>query len=475
MSFLLNPFIFTTSAPSCSGDLISTSNLVGYWSLNGASNDLSGNNYLLTNYNSLVVYTSGIAKFSQSGVFLTGSTDPGSARRALYRSSSTGFPNTNSTSAAATYMGWFNFDNLPTTGECYLFSNAKSGQRAVTITYQSTNNIRIQIYDGSSAYQTDYSHTPTTDTWYHYAFTQNAGVFTTYINGVSAHTWTNTNNGNAGGNIFRIGGHEGFNLSFLGHIDDVAVFSRVLSSSEIATVYAGTCPLRSTTMTANTVGYYAFEANENDSTPNARTLTNTSVTWAPGKGGTYSAAFITGSTLVDSATKKLTTSTQIVETVSTSTSGLSVSGWFSLANLPSQVGYTSIAWILAGTSQRGIWLEYTQAGAWRLVFFDGATQYTNAWTTTPTLNQWYHICFVMQPSTGVFNVYFDGVSRISGTNTNNGNSGFSNRLTIGSYDSVARTWLGYIDEFAIWSRPLAYNEVQNLYNSGAGDYYPFTS
>lgn len=240
MSFLVNPFIY---ASICSGNIISTTNLVGYWRLNGDSTDSSGNGINLTNYSNLVVYTSGIAKFSQSGIFLTGSTNPTSSRRALTYNSTTTFPSTNSTSAAGTYMGWFNFDNLPTTSECYMFSLAKTGQRALTIAYQSTNNLRIVVYDGGTAYLQDFAHTPTTDTWYHYAITQKLGVFTIYINGTSAHTWTNTNNGNAGANLFRLGGHEGTNLSFLGHIDDVAIYSRVLTSAEISTVYNSACPL----------------------------------------------------------------------------------------------------------------------------------------------------------------------------------------------------------------------------------------
>jgi hypothetical protein len=224
-------------------NIISVSNLVAYYKLNGDSASSSLNALTLTNYNNLVVYTSGIAKFSQSGVFLTGTTDPTSSRRALTISSTSSFPNTNSTSALATYMGWFNFDNLPSTSESYLWSLARTGQRNVTCTYQSSNNLRIQIFDGSSGYQTDYSWTPSTDTWYHIAVTQNAGLFTIYIDGASAHTYTNTNNGNGGGNIFRLGGHEGFNLSFLGHIDDFAVYSRVLSATEIQTVYNSTNPL----------------------------------------------------------------------------------------------------------------------------------------------------------------------------------------------------------------------------------------
>lgn len=217
--------------------------------------------------------------------------------------------------------------------------------------------------------------------------------------------------------------------------------------------------------TSGLTGYWNLNSNTADYSENGRTLTNSNVTWDTGKFLT-AAAFVTGSTLVDgSPARKLTTTTQLVETVSTSTSGLSLSCWLKLANLPSQVGFTSIAFVISGAGQRAIWLEYTQAGQWRLIFFDGTTQFSTAWTNTPTLNTWIHVCLVVKPSTGEFNVYFDGVSRISGTNTNNGNAGFTDRLVISSYPTVSRNWLGWVDDFAVFARPLSTAEITTLYES----------
>jgi hypothetical protein len=87
-------------------------------------------------------------------------------------------------------------------------------------------------------------------------------------------------------------------------------------------------------------------------------------------------------------------------------------------------------------------------------------------------NIWLNVVFVSSDTDQI--VYTNGVVAASETLTTLGLSNPSAAFNIGCYGgATARTFYGLIDEPAVWNRALTTNEIQTLYNSGAGKQYPF--
>lgn len=92
---------------------------------------------------------------------------------------------------------------------------------------------------------------------------------------------------------------------------------------------------------------------------------------------------------------------------------------------------------------------------------------------------WRHIVVTFDVDTGNWLIYKDGISQTITTN----NAGTvasiynsTNAFTIGARSDGTTGYLdGVMDEVGVWSRTLSGAEVTELYNSGAGLAYPFTT
>ena len=96
-----------------------------------------------------------------------------------------------------------------------------------------------------------------------------------------------------------------------------------------------------------------------------------------------------------------------------------------------------------------------------------------------TLNAWNFVVVTYDGSgnrSGI-SIYINGVSQtltLSGSTTLTPVNGTDSTI-IGSRSDAATTLTGNMDEVGIWSRVLTSSEVTQLYNSGAGIQYPFTT
>ena len=81
-------------------------------------------------------------------------------------------------------------------------------------------------------------------------------------------------------------------------------------------------------------------------------------------------------------------------------------------------------------------------------------------------NSWHHVVTIIEADGNTI-LYVDGVNNVNGTA--NAYLGL-NHTTMGHSSSrvTDTTWEGYIDEIGVWNRTLTDQEVQDLYNSGAG-------
>ena len=193
---------------------------------------------------------------------------------------------------------WFNTSDISTWQRvfnmCGLGGNS-ANQIAVSI-YLSK--IYIYLRTGTSTSVTQiYSSVLSSNTWYHAAFMVNGSTVTLYLDGV-AHTLTTggTTTISSVSNI--IFGSHGYTPYFNGKIDQLRIFNKAISSSEVTTLY------NETSSTVNTlqilgdtscVAAYTFEGNANDLSTNYNGTasnviydysgTESSITYATGKFG----------------------------------------------------------------------------------------------------------------------------------------------------------------------------------------------
>jgi len=83
-------------------------------------------------------------------------------------------------------------------------------------------------------------------------------------------------------------------------------------------------------------------------------------------------------------------------------------------------------------------------------------------------NTWTYLTWVR--SSGISCLYINGVLQNSATDTNNY---FAQRLFIGNNSDTNQSFSGTLDEIGFWQRALSTEEVNALYNGGAGLTYPF--
>ncbi len=190
--------------------------------------------------------TGGLRKDAWSGIDFTDNNTVGSAAGKI--SNAADFIEANSESLSATvgsafqYTGsnnlsvslWFNTDSV--TGVNTIFGNwsATASQRSYilylngsTLTFAARDNTATPVTKTSIA----------TGTWYHVVLTMNSSnTIEMFVDGVSAGTGTA---GSVAGNgtTLRLGNNEGASNFYDGRIDEVVIWSKILSSTEISDLY----------------------------------------------------------------------------------------------------------------------------------------------------------------------------------------------------------------------------------------------
>lgn len=199
-------------------------------------------------------------------------------------------------------------------------------------------------------------------------------------------------------------------------------------------------------LTDNLVAYYKMDGNSNDSV-GSNNGTDTSMSYVTGK----------------------------------INQGASFNGSSSYINLPFNVDqandYTCGFWFNTTNGSSGYLVDSAKNPNRFVVYLD--TSKVTYWvknntiqTSTISTSTWYYVVVTKDGST--YSLYLNGTlvttqSAGSATTTDN------NTRLGASEDSAGAKYTGLIDEVGIWSRALSAAEVSQLYNSGAGLQYPFTT
>ncbi len=428
--------------------------LIGHWTFDGknmtnaTATDISGNSRhgVLNNMTSRTNAVSG--KFGQ-------------ALR---------FSGTSSTSVAAyvpsrpqTESFWFNTSSIGTNQ--IILRQHTNGTSAFSVFI--VGSIIRWSHSGGSNYHDTTGFTFKSNTWYHVVVTYDGTTSGTnvhiYVDGtdITLSDATETVLPSISSRELVIG------ETFIGKLDDVRIYNRVLSAKEVQSLYkAGggtviaTTPGKSTVSESNNVGinsglvgYWTFDG---------KNMTNATATDSSGNGyhGTLT-------NMTQASSKTIGKLGQALN-FDGSNDGITVS------NLSLGTGALTIcAWIKPRTEGGGNYGRIVTTSNEAQVFavsyqnnFEFTSNGTNILYAPVTWNVWTHAC-ATRDATGVSSfIYKNGAvatTSSSGTPVSGGASTY-----IGNRNGADRAFDGRIDDVRIYNRQLSAKEVQSLYKAGGG-------
>ena len=156
----------------------------------------------------------------------------------------------------------------------------------------------------------------------------------------------------------------------------------------------------------------------------------------------------------------------------TGTSDFSISMWIKFTSEISSGGCGLLFIGSKLTTDRFLSMDYEYNSGTRRLNFYNSSNSSSATYNVALGTSWHHL--VISRSSGSANVYLDNSLVMSGVSQGVAN-GIQNTLTIGygkSYPGIATY---YYDEIIPFARALSSGDVSELYNSGAGLQYPFTT
>lgn len=311
-----------------------------------------------------------------------------------------------------------------------------------------------------------------TDTnWHHVAVSISGSQAVFYLDGVAdtpigyAVTFVFTTNAAIGAR-----GDSDARNAFFGAVDELGIYNRVLSASEIAAIFnagtSGKCKPLATYAPENQVLWLAGDGDALDSSGNGNNATlQSGAGYAFGKVGqgfnyTADRQFV-----------------QIPDSPSVRPTSLTIEGWANLTSAPRLV-MTLFGKPLGngGLDSYAVWY---QNGT-----LNGAVCNSSgcAVIAAPSfsLNVWHHVALTFDDPAGPTNtlmLYIDGVSVASGTTTGSIEYDSQGALVGADFDpfysgnGIGYSWLGGIDEISLYNRPLTAGEIQSIANAGlAGKY-----
>jgi len=356
--------------------------------------------------------------------------------------------------------------------------------------------IGYEIGQSSSIYEARYATTTqlTANAWQHILMTFDSSLGTTigriYVNGTLQSTSaTYAAGGTFSGDVFigtldlqlgkrNLGGGE---LWYNGKIDQVRIFNKAISSSEVTTLYGETSASATKSTTdifddGSAVALYELEGNANNSatyidnvhTTNLKINLNTLVedsysggsTWSDlttnGNDGTIYGATVDGDSLKFGAGDYVS----IPDTADIVNSNFTIEVWFKLDSTTNQWN----ALIGKGTSDNSEELTLMIRPGNNVIYFDWGTggQYVQP-SYTWQANVWYH--FAMTFGTNGIYFWVNG-QKITGQSANPGSTtSLTNDLRIGSARNNTINMYGNISQFRYYDSVLADNTIISNYNS----------
>ena len=258
---------------------VPTNGLEGFWPFNGNANDVSGNNN-----NGFV--SNAVLTADKSGIANSAYNFNGTNARIV---------TTNAPTLTGNYSisAWFNTQSLASWGtivDCR--PNAASG-----IGIEHNSNLSFTTSTGSSYNNTMSNFSIQTNTWLHVVVVYNGTHKLIYINGVLDKTQLYSNLILSTTQPFIFGDRgimpSGPGNYFNGTLDDIGIWNRSLTQSEVTALYnqAPNPVLPSNVPTSGLVAYYPFNGNANDESGNGNNGTNNGGTMTTDRNSVANSAY----------------------------------------------------------------------------------------------------------------------------------------------------------------------------------------
>ena len=346
---------------------------------------------------------------------------------------------------------WLNLNSI--SGEDYVLDvyDDTSSARGYAISTDTSNKIKFRAWQSPSSFaEVLSSSTLSLNTWYHITMVATQSSASIYING------SLDNSGSLSGFNFytqqstSIGAirtsSSSAAVNFLdGKLDQLRIFNKELSSSEVTTLYGETSASSTKSTTdifddGSGVALYELEGNANDT----------------GKGTIDSG---------QSAVFNGSTSDVRIPTGAASTGGdLTISMWLNPNSLGTQI-LADWGWASSGN---GLQILFSGTGYTFRVKEGATTTVLQQPATVPTTNTWQHITAIWRNSAGGLCEFY-----INGTQVTNVNSTQSGALTlnttvpyyIGNYGTSGEILDGKLDDFRIYSSALSSTDVAYIANN----------
>ena len=420
--------------------------LVGYWTFDegtgSVSSDQSGN-YNTAQING-ATWTTG--KFGY-GLSFDGSNDSVATNLEIDQSSST---------SGATFTAWVKPTGVPSS------NNMLRSQIVSTDDVGYDWSLLMEDDDWTIFTGGDYEDDiqATLNTWTHVAatFDPNTELATLYVNGVNVDSAGLSYDASDYPIVIGDNPSGQFTEYFQGIIDEVRVYNRALSSSEIASVYGATTVTDSDNSGNNSsggglLGYWSFDGNANDGSGNGYNGTVTGATYVTGKSG-QALAF-------DGDDDVVTTELEIDQ--SSSSNGATFAAWVRADTKPNAGNHMSRAQIVSSDDSNFDWSILMEDDDW--AFFSGTAEKDGG---AVDFGEWTHVAGVFDPVSELAYFYINGENIKSYAL---GYDSSDNPIAIGDNPSYLfdENFKGKIDEVYVYGEPLTSSEVKALYN-GLADF-----
>jgi hypothetical protein len=358
---------------------------------------------------------------------------------------------------AYTVTGWVKFDSLASQ---YGILVMKSGSEMQYRIYRDRTYFSVDAGAGAAIMVDSII---SVNTWYHFAEVYdgsgsgNTGRLKLYVDGVNQNLGTYAGTTvpasiTTGTNPVYLGSHVGVSLFHDGSIDEVRIYNRALSATEVATLYNSGATKVKARDNSGLLGYWSFEdatgTQATDFSGNGKTATLTGgPTWVAGKRG-KAVSFDGTNDAVEMPTS-----------FSFGALPLTMSFW-TYPTSASQAYFTSDG----GFSDHGFYFSTYNGGGMYVGY------YISNWSTALenvasfTQNTWSHVVLTIDSTNGS-RLYVNGVLRNSnatpptGTNTTN--------WRLGTQFNWAHYFQGKMDDVRMYNRALTAQQVADLYSAGA--------
>ncbi len=284
-----------------------------------------------------------------------------------------------------------------------------------------------------------------------------------YVDGVSVGTDTHTGTVYTGSENFEIGRDSSAGIPFDGAIDDLRIYNRVLSGTEITALYGVNQEKRRSFSLGLLAGYsfdepsgttvYDVTNHGYDGTTTGSPTRVASVTSAYGKGFTFdgTSQYINTANYADNIGE------------------MTVSAWIKST---SNNAYRSIVAKMNNIASAPGWFLGINAGSIDFaVQTDGSNYIEKVTTTDYTDNTWHHVVGTLTGGVGgTLTIYVDGSAVGVTTNTLGTVSTITNSENVRIADCGAANckFGGTIDDVRVYNRAFSSTEVSGLYNEGVG-------